>query len=344
MRPGIGVLLVLVGCGSGTAAKAVRDDVPKAERAITAAPCLAGQEAQPWTFDMDNTTRGALFSAMRDGLVVVSFDCKELKVMTRCDARGDYRYGAYPVAFDVLDFKDTDELKASISGGALIAAKFEAEMKRGAKLFIAHGEVGMSTTTVPELGRDQIKGPKACDQATHYVTEVHFGAYQMKASSEADVKAAGDIFGKGGSGASASSADSTHRSGNPKACEKGGDNDAAPEGCNTVVRVTLAPIAAAGEGIPAEATPARAELPRPPPACPPGMERIGMVCRRANTTAAAPRPRSCRPGDAEDCAKQCDAGEALSCAFAGTIYERGTGVKPNPQTAFKYYQQACKAG
>ncbi|HEY5924039.1 MAG TPA: tetratricopeptide repeat protein, partial [Kofleriaceae bacterium] len=46
----------------------------------------------------------------------------------------------------------------------------------------------------------------------------------------------------------------------------------------------------------------------------------------------------------EDCAKQCDAGEALSCAFAGTIYERGTGVKPNPQTAFKYYQQACKAG
>src|SRR5262245_20607914 len=236
------LLLALVGCGSGTAAKAVRDDVPKAERAVTAEPCLVGQEAQPWTFDMDNTTRGALFNAMKDGLVLVSFDCKQLKVMTRCDVPGDYRYGGYPVAFDVLDFKDSDELKASISGGALIAAKFEADMKRGAKLYIAHGEVGMSTTTVPEVVRDRIKGPKACDAATHYVTEVHFGAYQMKASSEADVKAAGDIFGRGGSGASASSADSKHRSGDPKACEKNNNKDAPPEDCNTVVRVTLAPI------------------------------------------------------------------------------------------------------
>ncbi|HEY5944387.1 MAG TPA: hypothetical protein VIV40_02805, partial [Kofleriaceae bacterium] len=330
MRLGIvGVLVIaLGGCGSGSAAKTMRDEVPKSERAVTSEPCLVGQEAQPWTFDMDNTTRGALFTAMRDGLVVVQFDCKQLKVMTRCDARGDYKYAGYPVAFDVLDFKDSDELKASISGGALIAAKFEADMKRGAKLYIAHGEVGMSTTTVPDISRDQIKGPKSCDAATHYVTEVHFGAYKMKASSDADVKAAGDVFGRGASGASASSADSQHRSGDPKLCEKSTDRDAAaPDGCNTVVRVTLAPILPPGEK-PAEVTPVRAEMPRPPAACPPGTERVGGVCRRA-LTSGPPRPRSCRPGDGDDCVAQCSAGDAHSCATAGAIFEHGTGVKPN---------------
>jgi hypothetical protein len=339
------LIVVLAGCGSGTAAKAIRDDVPTADKAVSSEPCLEGEEAQPWTFDMDNTTRGSLFNGMKSGLVLVSFDCKKLKVMSRCDAMGNYTYGGYPAAFDVLDFKDSDELKASISGGAAIAAKFEAEMKRGAKLLIAHGEVGMSTTTVPDITRDQIKGPRACEKATHFVAEVHFGAYKMEASSSAEVKAAVDIFGRGASGGSSSSADSARKGGDSSACEKSSDRDRnAPEGCNHVVRVTLAPILPAGEKVASgpSAPPPRAELPRPPPGCPPGMERFGGVCRRAGST--GPRPRMCRPGDAMDCTRQCEAGDPTSCAIAGAIYERGTGVKPSAQTAFKYYKQACGAG
>jgi TPR repeat protein len=258
---------------------------------------------------------------------------------------GNYDYGGYPPEFAVLDFNDSDELKASLTGGALIAAKFEAEMKRGAKLLIAHGEVGMSTTTVPDVSRDQIKGPKMCDKATHFVAEVHFGAYKMQASSGAEVKAAADIFGRGASGGSASSESAETQGGDPKACERSSDRDRqAPDHCNTIVRVTLAPILPAGEATPTHGPPppVRAELPRPPPGCPPGMERVGMVCRHAGSS--GPRPRTCHPGDAADCERQCEAGEPVSCALAGGMYEHGWGVKPNAQTAFKYYKSSCKAG
>jgi hypothetical protein len=337
--------LCVSACGSGSAAKAVRDDRPTASEKMGSTPCLDGEEAQPWTFDMDTTTRGALFKAMKQGLVVVQFDCKKLIVMSRCRAMGNYDYGGYPPEFSVLDFNDTDELKASLTGGALIAAKFEAEMKRGAKLLIAHGEVGMSTTTVPDVSRDQINGPKMCDKATHFVAEVHFGAYKMQASSGAEVKAAADIFGRGASGGSTSSEASETQGGDPDACKRSSDRDRqAPERCNTVVRVTLAPILPPGESTAKSAPPApvRADLPRPPPGCPPGMQRVGMVCRHAGST--GPRPRTCRPGDAEDCAGQCEAGDPVSCALAGGMFEHGWGVKPSAQTAFKYYKSACKAG
>jgi hypothetical protein len=62
---------LLAGCGSGSAAKAVRDDRPTASEKMGGSPCLEGEEAQPWTFDMDTTTRGALFKAMKQGMVVV---------------------------------------------------------------------------------------------------------------------------------------------------------------------------------------------------------------------------------------------------------------------------------
>jgi hypothetical protein len=319
--------LVAVGCGSGSAAKAARDDVPTAGKAMGNEPCLEGEEAVPWTFDMDGTTRGSLFSGMDSGLVLVQFDCKKLKVLSRCKATGNYDYGYYPSEAEVLDFKDSDEIKANLNGGAAIAAKFEAEMKRGAKLFIAYAVGGRSTTTVPDIAKDQVKGPKACDKATHYVAEVHFGAYKMEASAGAEMKAAVDIFGRGASAGSQSSAETAGKSGDPNSCERGSDRDREPpRGCNTVVRVTLAPILPAGEGGKPEASPVKAELPRPPPGCPPGMERIGMMCRRAGGPSA--RPRMCRPGDASDCERQCQSGEPVSCAIAGAMYERGSGVRP----------------
>jgi len=331
------------GCPAGAPAKAVRPDVPSAGKAVgggNSENCMnPGEDAWTWTFDLDNTTRGALFSAMQSGLVIVTFDCKKLIVMSRCEAPGNYAYAGYPAAFDVLDFKDGDEVKASLTGGASIAAKFDAELKRGSRLLIAHGEVGMSTTTVPDVTRDQIKGATSCDKATHFVSEVHFGAYKMEASSSAQMKTAVDIMFVAGAGAGAQSgADAARQGGDPQACKKSNTKDGSPpDGCNTVVRVTLAPI------LPAKADKAptqAADVPRPPPSCGPGMERVGFQCKKAGTTKA----RVCRPGDADDCVKQCEAGDAASCVIAGLLYERGTGVKPDAQAAFKYYKHACTSG
>ena len=367
-------LLLATACGgSGGAARAVRDDAPTAKsKAGLGAKCKSAKEgADTWTFDMDTTTRGSLFSAMHDGLAIVSFDCNELKVLSRCRAMGNYDYGPYPANFDVLEFNDSDQLSAAIAGGAVIAAKFSADMQRGSKLLIAHGEVGMSTTTVPDITMDRLPKGSGCAGATHFVAEVHFGAYKMATSSSAEMKTEAEIFGQGARAGSASKEERTSDAGKREACEKATDKDGEPPaGCNTVVRVVLAPILPAQEGSDEEEappksgqfdSPAVAKGPpppppapefRPPPPCPPGMFRINGQCRTAPRAGAGappppmpPRTRTCRSSDANDCVAQCGSGDVTSCAIAGMLFERGAGGVPeDPKRAFMYYDKACKAG
>jgi TPR repeat protein len=356
-----GLLLAPACGGTGGAAKAVREDAPTAKKKGLGAKCTSAKEgADTWTFDMDTTTRGSLFSAMKNGLAIVSFDCNELKVLTRCRAMGNYDYGGYPANFDVLEFDDSDQLSAAVAGGAVIAAKFSADMQRGSKLLIAHGEVGMSTTTVPDITMDRLPKGSACAGATHFVAEVHFGAYKMATSSSAEVKTEAEIFGQGARAGSASKEERSSDAGKREACEKSSDKDhEAPSGCNTVVRVVMAPILPAVEGADGATTseagpppPSPAPEFRAPPPCPPGMFRIAGQCRTEPKRLAGgpppppppPRVRMCRPFDAADCGRQCEAGDITSCAVAGMYYERGTGVPENARLAFSFYDKACKAG
>lgn len=364
-RIAVSALLLATACGgSGGAARAVRDDAPTAKsKAGLGAKCKSAKEgADTWTFDMDTTTRGSLFSAMKDGLAIVAFDCNELKVLSRCRAMGNYDYGPYPANYDVLEFNDSDQLSAAIAGGAAIAAKFSADMQRGSKLLIAHGEVGMSTTTVPDITMDRLPKGSGCAGATHFVAEVHFGAYKMATSSSAEVKTEAEIFGQGARAGSASKEERTSDAGKREACEKATDKDGEPPaGCNTVVRVVLAPILPAVEEEAGGSKTAEAGPPPPPPApefrapppCPPGMFRINGMCRTAPRATAGgpppppppPRMRTCRMTDARDCATQCDAGDITSCALAGMLFERGSGGVPeDPRRAFGFYEKACKAG
>jgi TPR repeat protein len=343
----VALVASLVGaCGGGSVASAVRDDLPTADKALGAACMEPGGPAQPWTFDMDSTTRGALFHSMKKGAVVVAFDCKELRVLTTCNVDGNYEYGGYPVSFDVLDFKDADSLKASLSAGPAIAARFKGELDRGSTLFIAHGEVGMATTTVAEVTRDQLKN--GCTGATHFVTDVHFGAYAMKTASTAQVGSAIEIFDQGTQGSSKSTADRSVNAGDRKACEKSAENDQqAPNDCNTVVRIGLAPIGAAREKT-AEKPVADPDVVRVPPPCGPGTERIDGACKRPPPPpppGAPPPPpvaRMCRPGDAADCERQCEAGDPVSCTLAGALYEKGRGVTADLRRAAELYGRACQ--
>lgn len=326
------------GCSPGSAAKAVRSDAPTAADALGDACMNPDEPTEPWTFDLDTTQRGQLTTALRKhGLVLVAYDCDGLRVVRGCKATGDYEYAAYPAAWDVIDLRDTDEVRASLSGGAVFAAELKAEMERGTALVIAHGEIGMSSTTVMEISRDRLRG-KRCDEATHFVEAVHFGAFAMQTSSEAELGSAIEIFDQGASAASASSAKKSKRSGKREACERSSSEDRKPvAGCDAVVRVRLVPLAKAS-----------GDAPKPPPppgfsrpaSCPPGMVRVSHRCvsqRRAKSF-------DCRPGDASGCRRECQRGSLASCSNLGLMYERGAGVQQSPTQARSFYERACEGG
>jgi hypothetical protein len=63
---------------------------------------------------------------------------------------------------------------------------------------------------------------------------------------------------------------------------------------------------------------------------------------------APPRTREslprCRPYDAADCVRRCDAGDLASCARAGLLYEGGLGVAADPARAWTFLRRACGGG
>ncbi len=120
----ITISAVLPGCTPGGAAKALRGDVPRAADALGESVCmLPGEPTEPWTFDLDTTQRGQVTAALRKpGLILARYDCNKLEVVRGCKAAGDYEYAAYPAAWDTIELRDGDEIRASLSGGTAIAA------------------------------------------------------------------------------------------------------------------------------------------------------------------------------------------------------------------------------
>lgn len=327
-------------CAPGTAAKAVRGDAPTAADALGADACLDPTEpTEPWTFDLDTTQRGQLTTALRkNGLVLVSYDCEGMRVVRGCRAGGDYEYAAYPPAWDVIDLQDSDEIRASLSGGAVVAAQLKAEMERGTALVIAHGEIGMSSTTVTGIRRDQLHG-ESCKEATHFVEVVHFGAFAMQTSTAAELGSAVEIFDQGVKAGSKSSANKSKHAGRRDACEKSSSDASEPiAGCDAVVRVRLVPIDPAASG-PKPPPPPPPGFSRPP-SCPPGMVRSANRCVNERRVSSF----ECRPGDVVGCKRECDRGSATSCANLGLMYEKGSGVRQSATSALKAYERACDAG
>ena len=332
------------GCAPGGAARELRAEEPTAEGAMGGSCVTPGEPSEPWTFDLEGTKRGELSAAMKRGLVLVSYDCNRLELVKGCRAPGDYEYAAYPAEFEVLDLRDGDSVRASLSGGQAIAAALKAEFERGTALLISHGEAGMSSTTVWELPRDRLQGSaKACDRATHFVEAIHFGAFAMKTSTSAQIGSALELFDQGVSANSESSSLRNKVSGSPDACKKG-NPDGAPRECDYVVRLRLVPISEeASEGGSgsevAPPPPPPPAIPRPP-ACPPGFVRSGGACMSLKTAASY----TCKVGDASDCNSQCAKGSAESCAILGFMHEKGTGVRASDMGARIHYEKACNKG
>jgi hypothetical protein len=327
-------LLALAACPAGKAAQTVQPNQPTVGDADPSMKsggggggvdaCKTADRADLMVVDWTPEMRGDIEVAMKEGLALVSYDCKSVKLVPACSLAGEYGYIGTTRREKKIEMNSKDEVAANLPVGGLswlsdVGGKFGRESMLAAQLIM----VGKRSSAKKRADKAELTG--GCDGATHFVRAATVGAFVVATGTRAEIGGSAKIMGKGASASSESSTKVAAQDGDLDACMKSStDGKAPPDQCGAVVRVELEPIG--GEAKPAEIA---------VPACAPGFFMADGACRRPDA------PHQCNAGDNAECEKQCEAGHGGSCAMLAVMYRDGSGVKKDWAKAAKLAQQAC---
>lgn len=296
----------------------------------------------PFIVDWKPEERGDLEEAVGDGVAVVAFDGRGLRLLKRCRLRGDYGYLPLEPKRDVIRFGSARELQANLPvGGAGLALKIGGGFEQGKTLDLAYVMIGKRRTTWSDPTFDDVQGK--CEGATHYVRAMTIGAFAMSTGAREKVQAFADVFAVRAGASSSTSGDVTSTDGDLGACMSATlDGDKPPAGCRSLLRLELEPIgAAAPKSAPEDAAGAPAVRVETKAAvdCGPGMAFTDGKC--TVLAASEARPRVCNLDDLVDCDAQCRKGDATSCDQAGYLVATGKAGRVDDALADAYFERAC---
>lgn len=337
VRPVLFLAVVSACPGSKGPAKAIQQTPPAvgdADTSMKDAPAISAcpepAYADLMAIDWKPELRGDFEAAMKEGLAIVSYDCKTLKLQPSCSLEGSYGYLGTTRREKKIEMNTKDELAANLPvGGLTWLSDLGAKFGRGTSLAARLVMVGKQSAGKKQASKGDLKG--GCDNATHYVRAATIGAFVVASGSQAELAANVRIVGKGASAGSTSETKIQSEDGNVEACQKStSDDKKAPDQCGALVRIELEPISK--EAV--TGAPPAAEL--VVASCPPGFARgDDDVCHTPD------KPHQCKPGDGAECAKQCDAGNAGSCATLAAMHRTGTGVDKNQGKVAALAKKAC---
>jgi hypothetical protein len=329
--PRLSLLLVLAACPGSTPAQKVQPKVPTVGSvdpsmkpgAIEA--CKPGERHDLMVIDWTPELRGDLEVAMKEGVAVLAYDCKSVKLVPACSLAGSYGYIGTTRREKKIEMATSDEIAANLPvGGLTWLSDVGGKMDRGTALLAQLVMVGKRSSAKKVAAQGDLTG--GCEGATHFVRAATVGAFVVAAGSQAELAASLKVVGKGANAGSKSSTKIEAHDGDLEACTKSTpDGKAPPDQCGAVVRIELEPIGAAPAGPPELAV----------ATCAPGFAMADGVCVRLD------QPHQCKPGDGKDCAAQCEAGNAASCATLAVMHREGTGVAKDPAKAASLGQRAC---
>ncbi len=331
-------LAVIAACpGSKGPAKAIQQTPPVVGDADTSmkdtpaiAACNEPTYADLMAIDWKPELRGDFEAAMKEGLAIVSYDCKTLKLQPSCSLEGSYGYLGTTRREKKIEMNTKDELAANLPvGGLTWLSDLGAKFGRGTSLAARLVMVGKQSAGKKQASKGDLQG--GCDNATHYVRAATIGAFVVASGSQAELAANVKIVGKGASAGSTSETKIQSEDGSVEACQKStSDDKKAPDQCGALVRIELEPISK--EAV--MGAPPSAEL--VVPSCPPGFARgDDDLCHKPD------KPHQCKPGDGAECATQCEAGNAGSCATLAAMHRTGTGVDKNQGKVATLAKKAC---
>ena len=200
------------------------------------ATCKAsGGQEQLLLVDWSGEDRGELEAAAKRGTVVVQYANCEMQVLPRCRAYGSYHYTPLNPKHSSLAINDEESLYASLPLGA---AKLAGKLRSSGSLSVSMMMIGKFDSDVGSVRRGELAGD--CDQATHVVTAITVGAFELSSASASGGETEISLFDAGLRGGKTRSRQILNRDGDPNACEQSESTSGSPPSrCSAVMRVAL---------------------------------------------------------------------------------------------------------
>ncbi len=344
---GLGAVAALPFACGGKVGEALRPADPTALHAMNedGTGCTAGSTSQPLVIDLSSAERTDLELAMRHGVMVVSYDCKSLRLVKGCQLEGSYVFAAVVPKEDLVQIKNADELLANMP---ISGAKFEAEIKAGSSIDLVLVTIGQRGATLLSAAKSELKGPE-CKSATHFVRAAYVGGFSMTKNTSGNAKVGAQAFGATANAASGSDKKAAAHDGDLDVCRSSSaDATKPPDKCQSPLRIELVPIGAerVADETQHQAQPSStaaktsdppvASASAAPPAndekrCTPPMVWTGTMCAKQ-----ADAPHQCNPKDEAECTAQCNAGHAGSCYSLGQLNWKDT------KKATELFDKACQ--
>lgn len=317
------VLLAGAGCGAGTVGKVVRPTQPTAGEALGAVDVECrpeATEAQPLVVDLPSAARVDLEVAMKEGVAVVAYDCKTMRLLSGCRLTGSYAFAGVSRKEEVIKLDDRGEIAANLPFNGV---KISGGLERGAALDLALVLIGKHSTLIDAVRRSELAG--RCEGATHFVRSASIGAFALDIGTRGEARLVADVFGAHAGAASASRRESVNHDGDLAECRSATPDDARPPAqCRSAIRLELLPIAAAGPGADpgaptnsGTAAPATS-LSGPAPLVDPCPEGFVLTAGKCAPRASA-QAFLCEPDDRQTCQDQCAKGSTGSCYNLGHL-------------------------
>ncbi|HEV8247062.1 MAG TPA: hypothetical protein VGP93_14895 [Polyangiaceae bacterium] len=222
---------------------------------------VAASASSPLVTEWPASEKAHLQSLSGLQTIAVAYSGCELRIVDACQLPGRYSWSRTTLATDTVEIENADELYAKLPIGAV---GLEGELARSGRLAVRTTVAGqLRSEGMVTTNPDQ----PACAEATHFVSAISIGSFQLLSGSDASSGGRVDV-GVVGGGAKASRKESVLReAGSREACNE--TTDAAPSSqCASPIQVFLSPIAPkaakAGES-PADASRAAAVLVSFPP-------------------------------------------------------------------------------
>jgi hypothetical protein len=274
---------------------------------------------EPLVIEWPASERAELEARLKSGLVVVRYDGRTMDVLRHCRIAGEYAFNSTSVHRDHLVIEDQDALRSQLPLGA---ARLSATLRQTGRLEVRLAVVGTYRTANRRFRKGELEGD--CDGASHVVSSVAVGAFELKAGGTSDVQHGATLVNLGATSKHESSHETLSSAGQVATCEReSGEHAAPPEGCGALVRLGLAVLRRDPE--PVVAPPAE---PPGPAEAPPSMSSAPAAAASAPALAPLPAPRTSRQPPEHGIAGP--SGEALVGPAQGSSSEPPSPARTSP--------------
>jgi hypothetical protein len=312
------------GCSvAGLAAPLVK--VPKYTPPGETSCGIVPSPSRPLVVEWPALDRAALEARAKQGLVAVRYVGCDIEVLPQCvaPARYTYAYTSTTTKHDSVHIKNEDDLYSNLPLGA---AKLEAALKRSGELRVDMTIVGRYSAALEGVPRNELVGPD-CARATHVISGLTVGEFDLSAGGRAAVSGGGSLLGKvSAGGSSTASEEDLAQDGDEHACARAtGQDGHPPDGCAAPLRIEVTRIGGFR------------------PECPAGFHVQGDACypelvRQCDPETRYVEGRGCVPERAVPVTSDCPSGFTLRDGWCmppistecpeGTRYESGLGCVP----------------